>query len=228
MVFASDPTQPVSYSTHLTGKTQAMDVAQVTGKRAKTHIDRSNVAFALLEGGQWMSDVALYQGWRNGSERGTAIYNYINTSIKTGPMLLAHGWKNGTSSYTLWRQNDAKDIPAELLSQVFPGLDEMVELAKETYEKTKVDLSAVKVLDVLRYVRQVFLEDAVSMRQLYPNFPAYKHMVFDTEVWREWSKDEPKRITEREQVYQMRNQMPDTKDLLVSMMEEGAREREAW
>jgi hypothetical protein len=40
------------------------------------------------------------------------------------------------------------------------------------------DHSAVALCEVLQYARQVFLEDAVIMQPLYPEFPAYQHKVF--------------------------------------------------
>jgi hypothetical protein len=209
-----DTKEEMHYSTHRKDIQRAFDAGEVKGKSAKTHIFRNKVACDLIEKGVPFSDVGLYQGWWHD----TAANHYLLASFKTNAALHSAGW-NGPTNYNCWWESSGEDIPAELLPLVFPGLDELYELAKAVEQETNMDLSAVKVCEVLMYLRKVFLEDAAVLQPKYPNFAAYRtHPVFRHSAWKAYAEAEPARIEERQRLYELRNRDPELSSLVMKEM----------
>jgi hypothetical protein len=95
------------------------------------------------------------------------------------------------------------------MDKVLPNLDELLDLAKACYDKYALDLSAVRFLETLVYLRRVFLEDAVMKRQLFPKFPAYKqHPVFQDPAWKVYAEEEAQRVEERARLYEVKRSNP--------------------
>lgn len=67
------------------------------------------------------------------------------------------------------------------------------------------DASAVEVLRLIIHLRKVFLEDAVYRREKYPEFPAYKHKVFNSPLWSTYATEEKKRVEAREQEWKQKD-----------------------
>ena len=67
------------------------------------------------------------------------------------------------------------------------------------------DASAVEVLRLVIHLRKVFLEDAIYRREKYPEFPAYKHKVFNSPLWSSYVTDEKKRVAAREQEWKQKD-----------------------
>lgn len=66
---------------------------------------------------------------------------------------------------------------------MFNGLDELYDYAEYVNNRTQGDFSALEFCRVLKYLRKVYLEDAVFKKERYRDFPAYCHHVFRTDNW---------------------------------------------
>lgn len=175
----------ISEDTHIEGIRRALEANGIEEvKSAKTHLNRHAVLKGNTEAGVPVADSAKYQQWSTKHTSG-AMDSYIGTATKSKAMISAHGW-DGLEDYHCWRQTDEDDIPGDLLSKVFPGLDNLLTKAKKAHELSGLDLSAVEFCKTLTYLRRVFLEDAAYMIEEYPNFPAFQHPVFKSEAWNNW------------------------------------------
>jgi hypothetical protein len=206
MVFSKNPKEPISSSTHIIGASRIQDAGDVKGKTAKTQIHRSSTAIKLVEGGMSIEDVEMFQGWRHT----TATDVYVRSAFKTGPLLAAAGWEN-PKEYLCWWETPPDElafIPACLLQKVMPNLDELVTLARECYTKYELDMSSVRFLETLVYLRRVFLEDAVMKQPLFPDFPAYTHSVFMDPAWKVYAEEEAKRVEERARLWEVKRSNP--------------------
>jgi hypothetical protein len=211
-VHAADETQEISYDVHRRGVVSAFEAGGVQNKTAKTQIYRTTRACDLIEKGVDFADVGLFQGWWHD----TAADVYLKASIKAGPLLQAAGW-SGVHEYFCWWQSMNGEIPVSLKALVFPGLDTLAALAKRVNEKTGKDLSAVKLCEVLEWLRNVFIEDAAVHRAKYPTFPAYKgHALFEHEEWEPYVRAEAERIDMRRRQWELRQRDPE----LAAVMKE--------
>lgn len=204
-IHGKDADAEVSYDTHRKGVIDAYEAAGVGNKRAKTHAYRHTRACDLTEQGMSIEDVKLFQGWMHD----VAADNYLQSSVKAGPLLLAAGW-GGMKEYHCWWEGADEDIPVELKRLVFPGLDEIAEIAHRVQTATAKDMSAVKVCEVLKWLRKVYIEDAAVHFEKYPTFPAYNgHPVFQQhEAWSVYVKAEAERVRRRQQDWEVRQRDP--------------------
>lgn len=187
---------PMSYATHHKSVHAGYRAIGTTGKTAATHIYRSTRACDDLESGASFLDVGVYQGWYHDN----AADVYLRGAFKSASMLRANGWE-GVEGFACWWEGEESDIPYALKSAVFPELDDLMNLCEVRYKETGVDRSSVEFLKVLRYLRKVFLEDAIVKREAYPQFPAYaRHPVFQLPEWPEYGCSEKKRQMDRENV----------------------------
>jgi hypothetical protein len=193
----------ISYSTHRKGVVAAFEAGGIE-KTAKTQIYRTTRASELIEKGVAFSDVGLFQNWHHD----VPADKYLKASVKAGPLLKAAGWDD-IESFLCWWEGTEDDIPSELMSLVLPGLDEVADLANRVNSKTRKDVSAVKVCEVLRWLRKVFIEDAAAHIDKYPMFPAYNgHPVFKHTKWQEYVKAERQRIKVRQQQWETSRRDP--------------------
>lgn len=228
MLFSTvDVNEPISYTSHR-GHTHAGFVATNSNqKTASTHIYRTEVACRLLENGQNIQDVGLFQGWYHD----TSADRYLRASFKTTPMLIANGWEDGNQGFTCWWECPSSDIPDVIKQAVMPGLDALAQKAHDHYINTKKDRSAVEVTRALQLLRDVYIIDALLKQERYPDFPAYaRHPLFTSqryhqarEAFADFKLAETRRIRERElSCYQ--KQSNDTvkmmKDVLEKYIEE--------
>jgi hypothetical protein len=112
-----------------------------------------------------------------GFEHTTATDIYMRGSFHVAAMLPAVGWDN-KDSFFCWWESSGRNIPQPLLDAVIPGLDRLSNFAKYVQQKVGGDASAVAVCEVLKYLRGVYIEDAVYRQSKYPLFPAYQHVIF--------------------------------------------------
>lgn len=202
-VHSKNAKEEISYSTHRKGVVTAFEAGNIQ-KTAKTQVYRTTRACELIEKGVAFTDVGVFQGWWHD----TAADVYLKASIKAGPLLQAAGW-DGMDKYHCWWESADGDIPDELLKLVFPGLDELTELAERVNTKTGKDLSAVKVCEVLKLMRKVYIEDAVVHRSKYPNFPAYVgHQLFAHKGWEPFVQAETERVKQRQQQWEVSQRDP--------------------
>jgi hypothetical protein len=197
---ASDPATPVSYTLHHGHTTSAWKACDIHHKTAATHIYRNERACDLIEKGASVHDVGLYQGWYHD----TAADTYLRGCFKTNPLLMSNGWENGNESFACWWEGNESDIPQEILQQVFPSLDDTLNLAKSSYKETRKDRSAVEFLRTLQLLRKIYIEDAVVKQPAYPTFPAYdRHTLFATPnyTWDVYRQAEVERTATRERVH---------------------------
>lgn len=188
---------PMSYATHHKSVHAGYDAIGAVGKTAATQIYRTTRACDDLESGAPFLDVGVYQGWYHDN----AADVYLRGAFKSAAMLRASGWDNGMNGFTCWWEGDDRDIPSSMKAIVFSGLDDALCERERLYASSGIDRSSVEFLKVLRYLRKVFLEDAVHKRAKHPNFPAYaRHPVFQLPEWPEFCEEEKKRQMERENV----------------------------
>jgi hypothetical protein len=217
LVFSKDPTKAIASSTHIHGAGRILKAARVEGKTAKTQLHRSTTAINLIEAGLSVDDVETFQGWRHT----TATDVYIRSAFKAAPLLAAGEWESTKEYYCWWEtpKDEVDNIPQQLLDLVFPGLDELAEYAEEQYKKYKYDLSAVEFTKILKYLRKVFLEDAVFKRAKFPGFPVYRHIVFDTPEWMIYAESESERVRQREELYEAKLANPELAKSIIQHTE---------
>ena len=206
----------ISGSTHTKLQHAAFDSGDVYGKKAITHIHRPTALGNLLEGGVVSTDAALYQGWVHGVWADT----YAKASFKTIPMLKANGWDPRMDAFECWWEGQDDDIPAELKAAVFPGLDEVADIA---LTRRAHDRSAVEFTKVLKVLRRVFIEDSIVHQPRWPAFPAYdRHAIWTTpalyNVWQAYADAERGRILQRQREWQMRTQDPGIAAALIEQL----------
>lgn len=213
-VHCKDAKDEISYSSHRKGVTAAFDAGNIK-KSAKTHVYRTTRACDLIEKGVSYNDIGVMQGWIRGVQADT----YQKASVIVEPLMNAAGW-DGLGNYHCWWQSADGDIPDELLQLVFPGLDEVAGLAERVQNKTEKDMSAVEVCKVLKWMRQVYIEDAVVHRAKYPTFPAYVgHPLFESTGWEPFVKAETERIQQRQQQWEASQRDPALAEALKEQMQ---------
>jgi hypothetical protein len=203
LLFGADPKQEMTYDIHLDGENKVHDAAKFEKKSGKTSLARTNNAHIALERGMNTNDLSHYGGWA--TTDGSAIGFYIDTAVKVEASMTMNGWDSCKKYYCA---RHSPDIPEALSRKVFNGLDELYVLAKTTHETTHLDLSAVKLCEVLFFMRQIFLEGAVDLRTDYPSLPVYSHPVFDSREWRTWSQLEPNKRQIRDGSFKLKEQDP--------------------
>lgn len=202
-VHSKDADSEISYSTHRKGVMAAFDSGNIK-KSAKTHVYRGTRACELIEKGVSYEDIGVMQGWIRGVQADT----YQKASVIANPLMNAAGW-DGLNKYHCWWQSADGDIPDELLQLVFPGLDEVAELAERVHNKTDRDMSAVEVCKVLKWMRRVYIEDAVVHRAKYPTFPAYGgHPLFEHRGWEPFARAETERVKQRQHQWEATQRDP--------------------
>lgn len=208
--------EEISYSTHRKGVVAAFEAGDIRNKTAKTQIYRTTRACELIEKGVQLADVGLFQGWWHD----TAADIYLKGSIKAGPLLQAAGWESMNDYHCWWESADG-DIPDALMATVFPGLDELAVLAEKVNADTSKDVSAVKVCEVLKWLRKVFIEDAAIHYAKYSSFPAYVgHPLFKHPLWAEFAVKEAERVERRRQAWEVQRRDPVLAEMLKEQLQQ--------
>ena len=174
--------------------------ADVIGKKATTHLSRTDVACRQKEAGVPHDETKVFMGF----EHTTATDIYMRGSFHVAAMLPAVGWDN-KESFFCWWESSGRNIPQPLLDAVMPGLDNLSNFAKYVQQKVGGDASAVAVCEVLKYLRGVYIEDAVYRQSKYPLFPAYQHAIFKFpplyNIFIQYAAAERKAVYARQQQY---------------------------
>ena len=198
-----DVFHPISNGTHNKDTRATLMGANVTDKRKVTHLFRYSVLGNLLEGGVATGDAAIYQQWASGVMANT----YARGCFTILAMLKAHGWEAKLDKFRCSWESATTSPPSPCLrDHVFPELDATEAECKDFWETHRLDRSAVEVCKVLRYLRQVFLDDSVHHRPLYPDFPIYtRHPIFKKDAlrdaWDAFAVAERVRCEEREALW---------------------------
>ena len=230
LVFTKDATEPISASTHIKGYGRIFEEAEVRGKTAKTQTARSTTAISLIEGGLGIEDIETFQGWRHT----TTTDIYIRSAFKTGPLLMSCGWSSVDTydawwdlSFSLKEKGDTLD--KELLNKVFVGLDELADLVDECWTSYQLDYSAVKMVELLKYMRVIYFETIAFLitnhKEIANIGPATRHLSNDFLIKR-WADEESKRIKEREQLYYAKRNDPQLAQTLNKVIKEREDEEE--
>ena len=90
-------------------------------------------------------------------------------------MLAGHG--SGAGNYYLPRES--VNPPESLRRQIFPRIEEALEYVSSRSDDEQ-DLAAQAFLRVLDWFRTILLQDAVELRQCYPDSPLWSHAPFNT------------------------------------------------
>lgn len=196
-IYISNPLTPICYDTHNKDIKRIRDAAGITGKRAVTHFHRSDKPSHAIENNVNTRDIESAVGWHLTSE---GQKTYLKGALVTPFVLAAGKWKDSESFFCSW-ESDGKDIPDRLLSKVFAGLDDITAMITqlEGNGKVEVNLAAEKnTVEVFTYLRKVFLEDAVYLLDLYPDWPVYSyHPVFKDPLWAVYKAAETERVASR-------------------------------
>ena len=183
LVYGQSTHKPLSSSAHNQDIHRLYEAAGVVGKTAITHVFRHTKTCELLEAAVPALSVKLFGRWSDAS----AMESYEATSYKVDAMLAAAGW-TGPDNYNCWWETDPKLQSKTLTDSVLIGLDSVVSLTDCIRERgITSDESAYQFCQVLKYLRKVYLEDAVYMRGWVPNFPAYRHPVLATEAFKSYT-----------------------------------------
>lgn len=214
-------TKAICYNTHAKTYKLAADMAEIRNKRSVLHMARHILALLQAERGIPITDIAKHQHWST-AEVSNAMDHYINDAVLSTPVVGAHGWHD-KNSYFCWREDDT--VPADLNQHVMRELDSLLDLSEKVYNLKGLDLSAREFLRCLQFLRKVYLQDAVIMQPLKPNFPAFNHMVFKTAVWQRYADAEPALTLQREEAHFAKKQDPETAKMLTALDKKARRDR---
>lgn len=194
-VYITDPLSSICYDTHNKDVKRIRDLAGITGKRAVTHFHRSDKASHAIENNVNTRDIESAVGWHLTSE---GQKTYLKGALVTDFVMKAGKWKDSDSFFCSW-ESSGEDIPARLLSKVFCGLDNIItNISKASKAKAELLESEKNTCEVFVYLRKVFLEDAVYLIDLYPDWPVYRHHpVFKDPLWPVYKAAETDRVAAR-------------------------------
>ncbi|NBU34203.1 hypothetical protein EB118_08765 [bacterium] len=180
LIWGSSTQQPLSTSAHNQDIHRLYEAAGIDGKTAITHVFRHTKTCELLEAAVPSLSVKLFARWSDAS----AMESYEATSYKMDAMLAAGGWEHPSKFYCWWESPG--DLCESLSESVLIGLDAVTKLAEQA-QSVGGDVSAYEFCMVLKYLRKVFLEDAVVLYNKHQTFPAYRHAVLTTPHFKEYA-----------------------------------------
>lgn len=213
-------TNAMSSSHHRTLTRVGFAAGDIEGKTAVTHIFRPTVLGKLLESGVSSTDAALYQGWVHGVWADT----YAKGSFKTKPMLRANEWEAKLNKFLCWWEGNDADIPQDIKSLVFEGLDDLHRLAEHAYATYQIDKSALEFTRLLLWLRKVFIEDSIYLLPRYPDFPPFRHPCFQCAAWMAYKCAEECRIQLRENTWKVQQENP----AVIQFIEEQTQKNNAF
>lgn len=109
LLYASDPFTPMSYTTHNNDVTRTFDTSGVFGKRAKTHIYRTEVKARHSHAGVGELESDRHMGFRH--QTSTDVYGRASHTISA--ILPTAGW-DGRERFECSWESDGSTIPLQV------------------------------------------------------------------------------------------------------------------
>ncbi|KAK9807757.1 hypothetical protein WJX72_008367 [[Myrmecia] bisecta] len=157
--------------------------AKVYNKSAVTHLFRNNSSIKGVQDGHSAMEIGLAHCWHQPNMASSQSL-YTNVGLQPAIMLTHANFSSDLKTYYLHRQGSAAEIGEYFEKRCFIGLDaleaacvEMRSLSENFIHLNQLyyeDLSAIDIVDTLKFLRQVYIEDAVVLQPQFPDFPAYK------------------------------------------------------
>ncbi|KAK9820147.1 hypothetical protein WJX72_006672 [[Myrmecia] bisecta] len=165
--------------------------ADIINKGACAHLNRHTRVVDNIMAGHTHLEAGTAGNWGQPG-LSSAMMTYSKVAPQPGSLMTNAGFPNDMSKYYQYRQGSTGDINADLNTyintHVFKGLDALEavcnemsalarpfrHLARSYYE----DLSAMQLVTALKFLRQVYIEDAIILQPRFTGFPAYGHPIF--------------------------------------------------
>jgi hypothetical protein len=170
--------QPLSYSSQLDWINKALEYAGIDSKK-KTHIGRGSAA-RLAELLGVSEEQIRRQGWW---DQDVVIGCYLN-SLPREFMRVMAGHPAHMGCFEIPRANVTP--PDELLSMIWPGLDQWKDRFGPGHGQVH-DLAAMGFTNLLFSLREIVLQDSVTLRKRFPRSPVWTHPVFSHPAYAEFA-----------------------------------------
>ena len=171
-------TKPLSYSSQLDWINKALEYAGIDSKK-KTHIGRSSAAKLAELLGVPEAQIRR-QGWW---EQDVMVGCYLN-SLPREFMRVMAGHPPNMGSFEIPRASLTP--PDELLSMIWPDLDQWKDRFGPGHGQHD-DLAAQGFTSLLFSLREVVLQDSVTLRKRFPRSPVWAHPVFQHPAYAEFT-----------------------------------------
>ena len=166
--FGGNEEESVSYETHAGAMRRAFAYLCIITSKL-THIGRRSGAFAAQMLGAALVAIKQAGGWEEGAVEKSYLAG-INLEVNK---VLA-GFSAHSDNYYIPRDTD---ISSELLEMIFPEVEEYSE------DFSKLDISAQSFIELCKYLRKVFIQDAPALMEIYPDNPLWDLPIFKTDLF---------------------------------------------
>ena len=170
--------QPLSYSSQLDWINKALEYAGIDSKK-KTHIGRNSAA-KLAELLGVPEEQIRRQGWW---EQDVMVGCYLNLLPREFMRVMA-GHPALMGCFEIPRASVTP--PDELLSMIWPDLDQWKDRFGPEHGQVS-DLAAMGFTNLLFSLREVVLQDSVTLRKRFPRSPVWGHRVFQHPAYAEFT-----------------------------------------
>jgi Centromere DNA-binding protein complex CBF3 subunit, domain 2/Transcriptional activator of glycolytic enzymes len=172
------PEEQLAYSTQLDWINKALEYVGIASHK-KTHIGRSSGAKLAELLGICLDEIRRQGHWNQEEMVGC----YLN-SLPREFMRVMAGHPRYMGCFEVPRASVAP--PDELLSMIWPDLDDWKGRFGPQRDQVH-DLAAMGVTDLLFYLREVILQDSVTLRKRFPRSPVWSHPVFQHPAYSEFA-----------------------------------------
>lgn len=191
------PKQEMSYETHRRAIMKMMDGLNIKS-RVKTHEGRRAGAQVASQLGASEEAIRHAGHWNN-----TSMNTRYSDPLCKATLKALAGFSENEKLYHLPRAS--LEPPQSLLNSFLKDVDRLrAELANGTIEPS---LSLTYFLDALTHLKKVFLQDSVILIERHPDHPNFKHALFQTSEWRQFSEQLRNAISESRDPHETRIDM---------------------
>ncbi|KAG2215396.1 hypothetical protein INT45_009470 [Circinella minor] len=183
-----DRTKPITYNTQRDGYMEALNAVGVNSSKI-THINRGSALRAIAD-----QDVPDNEQWRIGRWGSDRMVGCYLTSLPKQAMRALAGFYSQKAG-AFWLPRSAVDPPQELQRLIFPK----IEYWENMFERGAIqkDLAGPNFLVLLKYLRIVFLQDSVVLKQQHPTHFLWSHAIFDNPLYKQYEIDLSSQLIER-------------------------------
>jgi hypothetical protein len=166
---APDPTAMLSYTSQREWVARAIGYAGITSRK-KTHIGRTAGAKTAELKGVSESQIRRAGHWNHEQMVGCSL-----DALPRKFMRIMAGHPAEIGRFEIRRGGITP--PDSLLSMIWPELDKWQDRFGPQADQIN-DLAAMGLVNLLRYLREVILQDSVTLRELFPDHAVWNHAVF--------------------------------------------------
>ena len=193
-----DDEKEISYSAHASAMETMFKALRIVTSKL-THIGRRSGAQMAQMLGASLSAIKQAGGWEEGSlERSylVGVSNEVNQALA--------GF--GDKEYYLPRAQ--VEVPEQLQRLVIPQVNKYLDMTDDEY--AGLPFSSQSFVEVVKYLRTVFIQDSVALKKIYPEHPMWKLPLFQTRLYIEYAKLWESRVKESGPVEMMlQNALPE-------------------